>query len=319
MPNKPKATFLTLPSEIIVTIFTLSSNPSLVLVCREINHILAPLSKSIATRAEFLLVRYRYNYVKAVIKGLRWTFFDLELLSVLDRIFYKEQTRILEEESRKALLKSATGVQSRNKQSDISPSDSIPDTNVQSTIERPRKKRKKYQLPTPEPNTQQQQQQQQQQQRKRSPDAGNNGDSSSATRLPSTDDMQNGKVIPLPKDFPMPRRLFKSSESIPLIHQLLLRGASPSYQHHYPLVRASQRGDVEMVKLLLTFGAPPDIKALRWACVEEHNEVLDVFLTNGVMPDGQCLSWCVERGKTKMIDRLLKLGVVPDLKTVLGL
>lgn len=116
----------------------------------------------------------------------------------------------------------------------------------------------------------------------------------------------------------MPRRLFKSSDHLQLINTLLARGASPSHPSHYPLVRASQRGDVEMVKTLFAFGAPPEMKALRLACVEEKDEVLDLFLERGVQPDKQCLSLCVEKGKIRMIDRLLELGVVPDLKTVLG-
>ncbi|KAF9433270.1 receptor accessory protein 4 [Entomortierella beljakovae] len=113
----------------------------------------------------------------------------------------------------------------------------------------------------------------------------------------------------------MPRGLFRSNKYMPLIRVLLSRGASPTYRSHYPLVRASQRGDTDMVRLLVEYGAPLDITALRWACVEEKDEVIDIFLEKGVKPDGQCLSWCVEKGKTRMVDKLLKLGVVPDLKT----
>ncbi|KAG0014786.1 hypothetical protein BGZ80_010232 [Entomortierella chlamydospora] len=307
---KTNATLTTLPHEIISRIFTLSSNPALVITCRELNRTLAPLSKSIATRIEFLLVRYRGNYVKAVVKGLRWTFFDLGLLNALDRIYRNERLRILETAARQSLI---SGTQSLNGVSQSSPQQLQPigaATTPESNKEPPKKKRKKYHLNVSFPQ---------------SPvahdtsarlaiDAGH-------TDIPVGETVASNSYnqeIPLPKGFPLPRRLFKSSDFIPLIQVLLSRGASPSYPSHYPLVRASQRGDVDMVRLLFEHGAPPEMKALRWACVEEMDDVLDVFLEKGIKPDGQCLSWCVEKGKTKMIDRLLKLGVVPDLKTVLG-
>ncbi|KAI1314610.1 receptor accessory protein 4 [Mortierella claussenii] len=309
MPQ-PKATLLSLPTEIISSIFTLSSNPALVFVCQELNHILAPLSKSLATRVEFLLVRYRNNYVKAIVKGLRWSFFDLELLHVLDRIYYRERTRIREIAARKALISYATtpssevsGDQTIATSSEASSTSSTSSTSSASKSKAPpKKKRKKYQLPSID---------------QPALISANdlNGLDDPSLQAAVVDASLLDREIPLPKDFSLPRRLFKSSDFIPLIQILLSRGASPSYPLHYPLVRASQRGDVRMVKLLLAFGAPPEMKALRWACVEEHDDVVDIFLENGVRPDGQCLSWCVEKGKTKMIDRLLKLGVVPDLKT----
>ncbi|KAF9358543.1 hypothetical protein BGX26_001487 [Mortierella sp. AD094] len=311
MPG-PNASLTTLPHEIVSRIFTLSSNPALVITCRELNQTLAPLSKSIATRIEFLLLRYRGNYIKAVIKGLRWTFFDLGLLNALDRIYRNERLRILKTAARQPLIagaKSLNGVpQSSPQQLQPPGAAATSDPNK----EPPKKKRKKYHLLAPESSLQ-------------SPIADDTSicltTDARHTDLPAGETVASSSYnqeIPLPKDFPLPRRLFKSSDFMPLIQVLLSRGASPSYPSHYPLVRASQRGDADMVRLLFEYGAPPEMKALRWACVEEMNDVLDVFLEKGIKPDEQCLSWCVEKGKTKMIDRLLKLGVVPDLKTVLG-
>ncbi|KAG0242864.1 hypothetical protein BGX31_011454 [Mortierella sp. GBA43] len=308
------ATFRSLPTEIITKIFILSSNPSLALICRELNHILAPLTRSIAIRTDFLLVRYRNNYVKAVAKGLRWAFFDLELLKALDRSYLKQ---IMTRQSCQARLEYSQPGTKRDRSSllghDQEPSttpthnhtslDLISNTPQRSEVQAPpRKKRKKYADPLQEISH-------------IPPSTDNKGCSTEAMDA-STTCPENG--IPLPKDFAMPRRLFKSSVHLPLINTLLLRGASPSYPSHYPLVRACQRGDVDMVKTLFAFGAPPEMTALRWACAEEQDEIIDLFLGMGVRPDGQCLSWCVERGKTRMIDKLLKMGVVPDLKTVLG-
>ncbi|KAF9274601.1 hypothetical protein BGZ68_000512 [Mortierella alpina] len=322
MPT-PSASITTLPYELIIAIFTLSSNPSLILTCRELHHILAPLSRSNSARINFLLIRYRYNYVKAVIKGLRWKFFDLELLSALDRLYSRVTQRKSEASARQQLnaaalfstqgglswLDAATATNSPAAAAPAAPSTPP----ALASKEPPRKKRKKYQIPIPESYLSM-------------GVVGNHSRSSSpadtVSSASTTDPSDNPGVvqeIPLPKDFSMPRRLFKSSSYLPLIRQLLARGGSPSYPFHYPLVRASQRGDVDMVRLLLSFGAPPDMKAVQQACVEEQDEVLDVFLEIGVKPDTQCLSLCVEKGKTRMIDRLLKLGVVPDLKTVLGL
>ncbi|KAG0035329.1 hypothetical protein BGZ81_009825 [Podila clonocystis] len=323
MSVKTIATLLTLPTELISRIFTLSSNPSLVLTCRVLNQTLAPLSKSVYTRIEFLLYRYRNNYIKAVVKGLRWSFFDLVLLQGLDRIYARERARIRDAHTRESQNNLAiaqysnsssrsSSVVSTPRMSSVSPSPSSPTTsspsiahsNPRDPSDRPKKKRKKYQLP------------------EESETAVNDqllmdGISTSTDTSGSTSNTND--LIPLPNDFSMPRRLFKSHKHFELIKNLIARGASPSQPSNYPLVRASQRGDVEMVKLLLVNGAPPDQKALRWTCVEEQDAVLDLFVEMGVMPDETCLDWCVEKGKTRMIDRLLKLGVVPNLKTVLGL
>ena len=335
MPQ-PTPPLLTLPTELLINIFILSSNPALALTCRTLNFTLAPLSKSNSTRTRFLLTRYRHNYVKAVVKGLRWAFFDIDLLNALDYIYSRDRdrSRIADEATaRQELLwrphpsttvgssaqfhaweTTATVTASPIDQlaDDVSVASSRTTTPTPTPDKRSqpadtedsssKKKRRKYPLPPSTP---------------RNPlpadlsvnnTAGGGGDASD----------QQDSLIPLPKDFPIPRRLFKSHDYIPLLRALLSRGGSPSHTSHYPLVRASQRGDVEMVRMLLSYGAPAEMKALRWACVEEHNEIVDIFLEYGVKPDDQCLSWCVEKGKTKMIDRLLKMGVVPNLKTVLG-
>ncbi|KAF9920657.1 hypothetical protein FBU30_009486 [Linnemannia zychae] len=323
---KPPPTLLTLPAELIINIFISSSNPALVLTCRSLNYILAPLTKSNSTRTRFLLTRYRHNYVKAVVKGLRWAFFDLDLLYALDQTYAKDHLRIVEENARQELLalqltaargsiayfndQEANSASPKSQlEDDISDSSSIRSSTpisskrslkAQLDDSSTKKKRRKYPLPPPTP---------------RHPISAD----LSTNITKSGECLEQLEIkIPLPKDFPIPRRLFKSHDYMPLLRILLSRGGSPSHTSHYPLVRASQRGDVEMVKLLLSFGAPAEMKALRWACVEEHNEIVDVFLEYGVKPDDQCLSWCVEKGKSKMIDRLLKLGVVPNLKTVLG-
>ncbi|KAF9962445.1 hypothetical protein BGZ72_004813 [Mortierella alpina] len=319
---RPSASITTLPYELVIAIFTLSSNPSLALTCRELHHILAPLSRSNSARINFLLIRYRHNYVKAVIKGLRWKFFDLELLTALDRLYSRETQRKSEASARQQLQAAARfsthgGLPWIDAVAPANPSPpaAVAVSSTSSTVdskEPPRKKRKKYQIPIPESYLSMGM-------------VGNHSRSSSpadpissSSKTDSTDKQEIVQEIPLPKDFSMPRRLFKSSSYLPLIQQLLSRGGSPSYPSHYPLVRASQRGDVDMVRLLLSFGAPPDMRALQQACVEEQDDVLDIFLEMGVKPDTQCLSLCVEKGKTRMIDRLLSLGVVPDLKTVLG-
>ncbi|KAG0046486.1 hypothetical protein BGZ83_008354 [Gryganskiella cystojenkinii] len=355
--ERPPVSLTTLPIELLSRIFVVSSNPSLVLTCRALNHALAPLSKSIATRIQFLLVRYRNNYVKCVIKGLRWSFFDLGLLNALDRIYRQERERIREEEtrqqqhlsaasalsvsvsfslqgweswqpmggsgptwtydspisSRESSIYGSPALSSSSPQPPSSSSMSTATTSSSTIVEEPprKKRRKKYQIAAPESILQ------------GPPESKTETDQAAAQKYSSTESTgtNNPKFdqeIPLPKDFSMPRRLFKSDTHKQLLRTLLDRGASPSYPSHYPLVRASQRGDTEMVKMLLDAGAPPDQKALRWACVEEQNDVLDIFLERGVKPDGECLRWCVEKGKSKMIDRLLKLGVVPDLKTLIG-
>ncbi|KAF9142288.1 hypothetical protein BG015_000982 [Linnemannia schmuckeri] len=333
MPQ-PAPPFLTLPTELIINIFILSSNPALALTCRSLSYTLAPLSKSKSTRTRFLLTRYRYNYVKAVIKGLRWAFFDTDLLNALDHIYSRDRNRsrigdetpVRQELLLRSHLTTTVGLSAQfhawETTTTASPIDQLADdvsvsssgtatpTTTPASSKRSlptdaedsssKKKRRKYPLPPPTP-------------RNSIP-----ADLSVNNTTEGGISEQQDSLIPLPKDFPIPRRLFKSHDYIPLLRALLSRGGSPSHTSHYPLVRASQRGDVDMVRMLLSYGAPAEMKALRWACVEEHNEIVDVFLEYGVKPDDQCLSWCVEKGKTKMVDRLLKMGVVPNLKTVLG-
>ncbi|KAF9902363.1 hypothetical protein EC991_004995 [Linnemannia zychae] len=333
MPKSPAPSLQTLPIELIINIFILSSNPALALTCRSLNYSLAPLTKSNSTRTRFLLTRYRHNYVKAVVKGLRWTFFDIDLLNALDHVYAKDLSRIAEDASQqKPLLDAHQGAiespvrfhawgsrtaspinQIAEGASISSPRTPAPTTRALGKREAPKeaedflskKKRRKYPLPPPLPKHQ------------IPTDLSTDNNKEVEVRAGEETETMNS-LIPLPKDFPIPRRLFKSHAYIPLLRALLSRGGSPSHTSHYPLVRACQRGDVEMVKMLLSFGAPAEMKALRWACVEEHNKIVDLFLEYGVKPDDQCLSWCVEKGKSKMIDRLLKLGVVPNLKTVLG-
>ncbi|KAK5805504.1 hypothetical protein F5H01DRAFT_353834 [Linnemannia elongata] len=336
MPQ-PTPPLLTLPTELLINIFILSSNPALTLTCRTLNFTLAPLSKSNSTRTRFLLTRYRHNYVKAVVKGLRWAFFDIDLLNALDYIYSRDRDRNRvgnEAAARQELLwrsHPSTTVGSSAQfhawettaivtasaidqlADDVSVDSSRSTTPTATSSKRSqqpdtedssrKKKRRKYPLPLSTP---------------RNPLPADLSVNSTAGGEGEGGSDQQDSLIPLPKDFPIPRRLFKSHDYIPLLRALLSRGGSPSHTSHYPLVRASQRGDVEMVRMLLSYGAPAEMKALRWACVEEHNEIVDVFLEYGVKPDDQCLSWCVEKGKTKMIDRLLKMGVVPNLKTVLG-
>ncbi|KAF9082050.1 hypothetical protein BGX23_000172 [Mortierella sp. AD031] len=330
MPRPPASSLLTLPTELILNIFILSSNPALVLTCRALNYTIAPHSKSNSTRTSFLLGRYRNNYVKAVVKGLRWSFFDLDVLNALDQIYARDLSRIAEENSSQDLLLShsyhpaavgsATRFHAWETVASPSPIGEISDVSVSSpstpTVtpekrplrgeqpeESTRKKRRKYPLPPPII---------------RNPVAAPIADQLTDAITTTEGIVSEECLIPLPKDFAIPRRLFKSDKHMVLLRGLLSRGGSPSHTSHYPLVRASQRGDVEMVRMLLAFGAPAEMKALRWACVEEHDEIVELFLEYGVKPDDQCLSWCVEKGKSRMIDKLLKMGVVPNLKTVLG-
>ncbi|KFH73386.1 hypothetical protein MVEG_00602 [Podila verticillata NRRL 6337] len=298
MSVKPTATLLTLPTELISRIFTLSSNPSLVLTCRVLNQTLAPLSKTVYTRIEFLLYRYRNNYIKAVVKGLRWSFFDLDLLQGLDRIYARERVRIRDAHTKESLNSLAIAKYSNNSSrsssvvstplmSSVPPSPSPSTTSTNSVArsnpghpsDRPKKKSRKYQLPDESHTVINDQ-------------ILMDGISTSTGTNGSTNST-NSDLIPLPKDFSMPRRLFKSHKYFELIKTLIARGASSSQPSNYPLVRASQRGDVEMVKLLLVNGAPPDQKALRWACVEEQDAVLDLFVEMGFMPDETCLDCSV--------------------------
>ncbi|KAF9183106.1 hypothetical protein BGZ50_004440 [Haplosporangium sp. Z 11] len=326
MPKRT-LTLVTLPTELIVLIFVHSSNPALVLTCRTLNQTLAPLTRSIATRIDFLFIRYRHNYIKAVIKGLRWSFFDLELLTALDRLYKKERQRVAEVSTKKTQLAIAIGASKPSPQP--LQEHSIPPLNTSSTIasnpstreapesDRPKKKRKKYQVNQNLPETVAVTNVAQDGARSLNDPSllASTTDTTSISKTEAGDSID--ERIPLPLEFPIPRGLFKSENHQPLIRELLSRGGSPSYPSGYPLVRACQRGDVDMVKLLLFHGARPEVKALRWACVEEHNEVLDIFLEIGVMPDQECLKRCVEMGKFKMTNRLLELGVVPDMKTLM--
>ncbi|KAG0208644.1 hypothetical protein BGX28_000452 [Mortierella sp. GBA30] len=271
MPTPPPVSLTNLPYELIITIFTLSSNPSFLFTCKELHHILAPLSRSNSTRINFLLIRYRNNYVKAVIKGLRWKFFDLGLLNALDRLYTRDTQRKAEADARYILHSNAPLTFNGLAWLDtITPADSpsapcTPEENstppASQSREPPKKKRKKYQIPIPESYLQKRTLASSSS-RPSSPFPNQLNDSNTTISTDSSDSTAAfNQTIPLPKDFSMPRRLFKSSEYLPLIRELLIRGGSPSYPSHYPLVRASQRGDVDMVRLLLSFGAPPDMRA----------------------------------------------------------
>ncbi|KAG0255333.1 hypothetical protein BG011_005196 [Mortierella polycephala] len=234
-----------------------------------------------------------YNYIKAVIKGLRWSFFDIELLAALDRLYRNERQRLAEVSTKKAQLTIAISASKPSPQPLLEPSisplntssttTSNPSTREAPESDRPKKKRKKYQV---------------------------NQDllETVTTTNVTKDGTQTLNVASLLAATIDTTSISKTEAGN---NMLLSRGGSPSYPSGYPLVRACQRGDIDMVRLLLSHGAPPEVKALRWACVEEHDEVLDIFLEVGVKPDQECLKRCVEMGKFKMTNRLLELGVYP--------
>ncbi|KAG0238842.1 hypothetical protein BGW42_000003 [Actinomortierella wolfii] len=100
------ATLASLPTELLLRIFTLSSNPSLALLSRDFYARIGEASKtSVATRIGFLKVRYRGNWTKMVVKGLRWKFFDLDVLRALDRLYAQTVMKKNERKERKRALK----------------------------------------------------------------------------------------------------------------------------------------------------------------------------------------------------------------------
>ncbi|KAG0171073.1 hypothetical protein DFQ28_010552 [Apophysomyces sp. BC1034] len=81
-----------LPCEIITRIFILSSNPHLPVVCRNLMHMLYKCSETV--KVEWLLHRHNQNIFEAFEEGLRFPFFDIQLLTHFDRLY---QQRTLEQ------------------------------------------------------------------------------------------------------------------------------------------------------------------------------------------------------------------------------
>ncbi|KAF9973100.1 hypothetical protein BGZ73_003701 [Actinomortierella ambigua] len=90
-PTATTATLASLPTELLLRIFTLSSNPALALLSRDFYTRIGDASKtSVATRVAFLMVRYRAHWGKMIVKGLRWKFFNRDVLHALDRLYARE-------------------------------------------------------------------------------------------------------------------------------------------------------------------------------------------------------------------------------------
>ncbi|KAG0255738.1 hypothetical protein DFQ27_006090 [Actinomortierella ambigua] len=96
-PTTATTTLASLPTELLLRIFTLSANPSLALLSRDFYTRIGDASRtSVATCVAFLMTRYRARWDRMVIKGLRWKFFNLDVLHALDRLYARRVQRKLE-------------------------------------------------------------------------------------------------------------------------------------------------------------------------------------------------------------------------------
>ncbi|KAI9012695.1 hypothetical protein CLU79DRAFT_769762 [Phycomyces nitens] len=130
-------------------------------------------------------------------------------------------------------------------------------------------------------------------------------------------------VIPL-TNVMIPTRFFsdaKSEEdSREFVCMLLERGASPIKPKGYPIIKSAQLGRLEMVKLLVTFGADPTVRqnmALRVCAARNNKTMVSYFLDElKVAPDSETLKACVQKGLWDMVTILMEHGAVPDMSTV---
>ncbi|KAG1448937.1 hypothetical protein G6F56_008802 [Rhizopus delemar] len=121
----------------------------------------------------------------------------------------------------------------------------------------------------------------------------------------------------------IPSRLFlekANEEHEKLISLLLERGADPNRPEGFPIFKSVSSGRMNLVKLLISYGATPKIKnnrALK-ACVARNNfEMVNYLLDElKVVPDSETLEVCVKRNLWDMFQLLVDHGAVPDMSTI---
>jgi thiosulfate/3-mercaptopyruvate sulfurtransferase len=97
-----------------------------------------------------------------------------------------------------------------------------------------------------------------------------------------------------------------------------------------PLMRASHKGDIDMVGLLIQAGARLNARnadgnnALWLACVGGHPDIIDVLTKAGIEIDNQNdngatpLMYAASAGKAEIVDSLLARGASTDVETLDG-
>ncbi|KAI9259910.1 hypothetical protein BY458DRAFT_517012 [Sporodiniella umbellata] len=121
----------------------------------------------------------------------------------------------------------------------------------------------------------------------------------------------------------IPSRLFMeetNKEHEELIALLLERGGDPNRPEGFPIFKSVSSGRVHLVKLLISYGATPQIKnnrALK-ACVARNNfEMVNYLLDElKVEPDSDTLGVCVKKNLWDMFQVLVDHGAVPDMNTI---
>ncbi|KAI8987827.1 hypothetical protein BDF20DRAFT_832726 [Mycotypha africana] len=125
------------------------------------------------------------------------------------------------------------------------------------------------------------------------------------------------------KNKKIPSRLFllePNEERDQLIVALLKKGASPDRPKGYPLIKSAQVGNMDRVKLLISYGADPTIKnqmALRVCAARNNRAMVNYFLDElHLKPDKETLKACVQKNLWEMIQILVDHGAVPDMSTI---
>ncbi|RUS22393.1 hypothetical protein BC937DRAFT_89441 [Endogone sp. FLAS-F59071] len=108
-------------------------------------------------------------------------------------------------------------------------------------------------------------------------------------------------------------------EHYQLIETLLQRGASPNAPLGYPVIKSAILGRVDIIKLLLNYGANLAVRnnmALRVSAGSNNFKVVELLFENGLRADSETLKTCVQKNLWDMVNLLVKHGAVPDMSTL---
>ncbi|KAJ1676974.1 hypothetical protein EV182_007144 [Spiromyces aspiralis] len=108
-------------------------------------------------------------------------------------------------------------------------------------------------------------------------------------------------------------------ERLEIVQRLLEWGVPADCRNSFPLIKSCQLGLVDMVRLLLSFNAKPDLNdnmALCLAATRGHYKIVKLLVKAGAPLESRVLRYAVQKQQWKVVNYLMKKGAVPDFETI---
>ncbi|OZJ04679.1 hypothetical protein BZG36_02548 [Bifiguratus adelaidae] len=239
-----------LPHEILIDIFLYSSNPQLVITSKGLYQYLANLPASV--KAEWLMIKYAHDPRLAFHHGVRWAFFNHDVLRNLDKRYQAIARLELEEGKR-----DSDRPQKRRRLSKPTLAIKAPSSNALIPISFAGKKVPYTffdQSPTP------------------------------PERIALIETLlTRGANVNEPNGYPIIRSSSLGNQR--MIKLLLSYGADPSIRKNSALKLAAGHGHVDTVRLLLENGVKPDADVLKITVKKEFWDIVKLLMDHGAVPD----------------------------------